>query len=260
MMERWQSEEDPRSRASLAASVLLHALFFVWLLPQLVANNQPALESVETISFKKIAHVSMQRARVSSPAHVPVLLARAPADPKTQKPRATHVKKKATPSRQSRNAPATPPPGAARPQPLVVAQQTGTPAPSQLTKPAATAAAPVQTATPAAADRRDQHQQVAAASGNTNGGGNGIFLNTDQQAPVLELGASQELKRRFRMNLTLVVLVTDDGKTKEIEFHPPASADIEKQIRDLLASAHWDAAQCGGGIPCEGKATIKLFQ
>jgi hypothetical protein len=259
MMERWQSEEDRRAGSAVAASLLLHALLFAWLLPQLVANNQPALESVETISFKKIAHVSMERARVPSAAHVPILIARVPKAAPVQKPRASHAKKKAPPSRKSPNAPVIRPAGAVQPQPVALAQQTGTPAPA-LAKPALAAAARAQTATPAAADRRDQHQQVAAATGNTNGGGNGIFLNTDAQAPVLELGASQELKRRFRMNLTLVVLVTDDGKTKEIEFHPPASADVEKEIRDLLAAAHWDAAQCGGGIPCEGKATIKLFQ
>lgn len=256
MMERWQSEEDRRAGMAVAASVLLHALLFAWLLPQLVANNQPALESVETISFKKIAHVSLQRARVPSTAHVPILIARAPKAAPVQKPRASHAQKKAPAARLSPTAAATRPAGAVQPQPLAVAKQNGTPAPS-LAKPALRTAAPVPTATPAASD---QHQQVAAATGNTNGGGNGIFLNTDAQAPVLELGAIQELKRRFRMNLTLVVLVSDDGKTKDIKFHPPASADVEKEIRDLLAAAHWDAAQCGGGIPCEGTATIRLFQ
>ncbi|MFN2529157.1 MAG: hypothetical protein ABR584_10630 [Candidatus Baltobacteraceae bacterium] len=252
MMERWQRENN-REGAGLAASLLLHALLFAWLLPQLAISHAPALESVETISFQKIEHVSMQRAHAPATAKATVALARASRAARVKKPTATHANKPSPPpSARSRDAKKTQPPGSL-PKPVALAQENGTPAPD-LARPALRAAAPVRS-TPAAVT-----QQVAAASGTTNGGGNGIFLNTDAQAPVLDANASSELKRRFRINITLTVLVTDDGKTKDVTFNPPAGAEIEKQIRQLLSSAHWDAAQCGGGIACEGQVTIKLFQ
>lgn len=258
MMERWHSENN-REGIGLAASVLLHALLFAWLLPQLAASHAPALESVETISFEKIQHVSMQRAHVPAATKATVVLAHAPKAARAKKPSATHANKPSPPpSAKSRKAKTTQPPGS-QAKPVTLAQDNGTPAPD-VAKPAVTAAAPARTPAPVAQDRRDQQQKVAAATGTTNGGGNGIFLNTDAQAPVLDANASSELKRRFRINITLTVFVTDDGKTKDVKFNPPASADVEKQIRDLLYSAHWDAAQCGGGIACEGQVTIKLFQ
>lgn len=258
MMDRWQRENHGKG-AGLAASLLLHALLFAWLLPRLGASHEPALESVETISFEKIAHVSMQRARVPAAGKSTVALAHAPKPARVKKPSATHATKPSPPhSARSREAKKTPP--GSLPKPVALAPENGTPAP-ELAKAAVTAAAPARsTPAPVSQDRRDQPQQVAAATGITNGGGNGIFLNTDAQAPVLDANASSELKRRFRINITLTVLVTDDGKTKDVTFNPPAGAEIEKQIRELLSSAHWDAAQCGGGIACEGRVTIKLFQ
>ena len=258
MSQRWQ-EQNGRDGGALAGSLLFHALFLAFLMQYAVVTHENSLDSIETISFEKIQHVTMQRKHVPAASRAAAVVARTPQSTHIKKPSAAHAAKPSPPpSTKSRFAKSPQPPGS-QAQPIALAQQVGSPGP-EVAKPAQTAAAPVSSPAPAAQDKREQRQQVATTTGTTNGGGNGIFLSNDEQAPVLDANASSELKRRFRMNLTLIVLVSDDGKTKDIQFQPPASADIEKQIRDLLASAHWDAAQCGGGIACEGKATIKLFQ
>ena len=57
---------------------------------------------------------------------------------------------------------------------------------------------------------------------------------------------------------SLTITVDSAGHTKNVAFQPPLEASIEEQIRSLLASASWDPAVCGGGMTCEGQATITL--
>ncbi len=234
--------DDRRLGTALAGSVILHALFALFV-PQFAMSPSPAPESVETISFKKIQHVSVRMAPAAA-ARPNVVLAHA--TPRPVMPPASHAKNKAPALRRSAHATAVHTPGAAQARPAVVAGA-NTPVPSQ---------EPVQAATPAAVARKDTEQPTAASHGTTESGGSGIL--GVYQDPVLERSAVDDLHRRFKVDLTLVVVVGDDGKTKSVEFHPPLGPDTEKQIRELLADAHWDTALCGGGLACEGTATIKL--
>jgi hypothetical protein len=60
------------------------------------------------------------------------------------------------------------------------------------------------------------------------------------------------------VHVTLVIDVGDDGRTENVVFSPPLDPQVETRIRALLADATWDPAVCGGGVSCEGSATIKL--
>lgn len=84
-------------------------------------------------------------------------------------------------------------------------------------------------------------------------------FGADLPEPVLDPRVRAELGRRLRaVHVTLIVDVGDDGRTKNVEFHPPLDARLQAEISALLAAANWDAAVCGGGIPCAGRATITL--
>ncbi|MDP9111947.1 MAG: hypothetical protein M3M96_09980, partial [Candidatus Eremiobacteraeota bacterium] len=76
-------------------------------------------------------------------------------------------------------------------------------------------------------------------------------FGADLPEPVLDPKVRAELVRRFAsVHVTLLVTVGDDGRTKNIEFHPPLGARLQAEISALLVAANWDAAVCGGGIPC----------
>jgi hypothetical protein len=78
------------------------------------------------------------------------------------------------------------------------------------------------------------------------------------QDPVLDPAVLAQLEKRFNVHVTLVVTVGEDGHTKKVSFQPPLDPQTEREIEDVLADANWDAAVCGGGVSCEGVATIKL--
>jgi hypothetical protein len=59
-------------------------------------------------------------------------------------------------------------------------------------------------------------------------------------------------------HVTVLVMVGEDGRTESVYFDPPIDPQLENRIRTLLADATWDPAVCGGGVACEGRATIKL--
>jgi hypothetical protein len=67
-----------------------------------------------------------------------------------------------------------------------------------------------------------------------------------------------QLQQRFAVHVTLLVTVDEDGHTERVVFQPPLDTQTEQAIQQMLASANWDAAVCGGGVSCEGTATIKL--
>jgi hypothetical protein len=109
-------------------------------------------------------------------------------------------------------------------------------------------AAPQATSTPA-------NRAVASVGGHDTGGY--MPFGAEQPDPVLDPGIRKQLVS-LGVHVTLVVTVGEDGRTKSIVFDPPVDQQLEGRIQSLLADASWDPAVCGGGISCEGRATIKL--
>jgi hypothetical protein len=109
-------------------------------------------------------------------------------------------------------------------------------------------AAPKATATPA--DRE-------VASVGTHAAGGYLPFGAEQPDPVLNPGVRRQLDA-LGVHVTLVVTVGEDGKTKSVAFEPAIDASLQTRIESLLADAAWDPAICGGGVSCEGRATIKL--
>ena len=254
-MEQWWSQ-DRRLTSAVLASLFLHALVAFFLPNWQTTNSSP--DSVEVISFTRIAHVSVRAPRPAAAAHATVPVAKTPTAPR-------RVERAAKPHRKAARLPgrgkptASPPPASANAsKQFSVAKQDGTPLPQFTAAPSTVAAAPVQTAAPAAQPKQQDRQVARSQQGNTNSGGTVAFLT--EQDPALDENVHKELQRRFKFKLQLVVYVSEDGKTQRVEFHPPMGADIEKQIRDVLKDAHWDAAVCGGGITCDGKVTITLTE
>jgi hypothetical protein len=123
-----------------------------------------------------------------------------------------------------------------------------------------TASAGVSTSqAPAAPTPQPETTQAArevAGTGTSDRGG--VLPFTAAQDPVLDPGVRAQLQQRFAVHVTLLVTVGEDGRTKRVVFQPPIDPQVEQQIEALLADANWDAAVCGGGVSCEGTATIKL--
>lgn len=79
----------------------------------------------------------------------------------------------------------------------------------------------------------------------------------DQAIPVLDPHVRNDLLA-LNVHVTLTIAVGDDGKTKHVTFSPPLDSTVESKITSMLATASWDPSYCGGGIPCDGIATITL--
>jgi hypothetical protein len=230
----------PQSRrlmGSSAASIALHGLAAL-LIPALawMPSSGPP---VETVSFVRITHITVTRPRPQTHPQ-----------PRPEAPHrsthvilsvATHVELARVQSRHT----ASPPPVTYREEsgaPTVTAAQqvgngTGTGDP-----------APQATATPAV-------RAVASVGGHSAGGY--LPFGAEQPNPVLDPGVRKQLDG-LGVHVTLVVTVGEDGKTEQVVFDPPLDPRLEKQIESLLADAAWDPAVCGGGISCEGRATIRL--
>lgn len=135
----------------------------------------------------------------------------------------------------------------------------------ETTAPAAPAVAAVQRAGEGSADTTsDAAPQAtpspvarAVASVGTHQTGGYLPFGAQQPDPVLDPGVLKQLGS-LAVHVTLVVTVGDDGRTESIVFQPPIDPELESHIRSLLADASWDPAVCGGGVACEGHATIKL--
>jgi len=97
----------------------------------------------------------------------------------------------------------------------------------------------------------------AVSSVGTHQAGGYLPFGAEQPDPVLDPGVRKQLDS-MGAHVTLVVTVGDDGRTQSITFDPPIDAQTESRIRSLLADASWDPAVCGGGVACQGVATIKL--
>ncbi|MGA7354030.1 MAG: hypothetical protein WA431_07100 [Candidatus Cybelea sp.] len=96
---------------------------------------------------------------------------------------------------------------------------------------------------------------VASVGAHQNGGY--LPFGAEQPDPVLDPGVRKQLDA-LGAHVTLVITVGEDGRTESIAFDPPVDPQLESRIRSMLADADWDPAVCGGGVACQGQATIKL--
>jgi hypothetical protein len=231
------SAESPSSRRmgrATLASLAVHA-FAIALIPAL-AWTPTSGATVETVTFTRIAHIELQpRPRREQPRAVAPRRA-----PQTVISEASRIELAHT----SRHRVASPPPAAIyRPS----SAHTVAAAPRPGVGTSSGEAAPQPSATPVA-------REVSSAVGD-----NGGYLpfGAQQPDPVLDPGVRKQLDA-LGIHVTLVVTVGENGKTKSVEFQPPVDAQTENRIQSLLADANWDPAVCGGGISCEGRATIKL--
>ena len=256
LRRRWK--ENARFRIALAISLGLHAVGAL-LFPALAPAPAPAPETMTTISYQRVQRVALQT-RPTVPHSAAAQSAKRVVLPKIVRSRTTAPMHKAPTMKPRRHATAKPTPGAvAQKRTFTVGIPSASPIPSTPAPVAVTkSAAPAVAAPSSAPAPAQQHREIPNAHGS--GARSGIGMFGEVQDPALEKPVMDQLVRRFKLNVTLVVTVGDDGRTKQIEFHPPVTPAVENQIRSLLADANWDPALCGGGIACEGKATIKLSE
>jgi hypothetical protein len=222
-------------RATLA-SVAIHVL--VALAIPALAWTASSGARVETVSFTHILHI-----RLTSP--------------RTERaqPRALAPQHKARPQitfSSSVHLIATTPRRHASPAPMVATNAPGAPAIAavQHAGEANSNGNAAPNATPSPAER-------AVASAGTRQTGGYLPFGAEQPDPVLDPTVLKQLDA-LGIHVTLFVTVGEDGRTQTIVFQPPLDPQIESRIRSLLADANWDPAVCGGGVSCEGRATIKL--
>ena len=229
--------DDPLVRVAFPASLAIH-LAIAALIPAIVVV-QSSGPAIETISF---AHVISVSAPTPHPERAP--LAAAPS--RAAIPNVART----TPAPHARRAsrrPETHATSAARSAaPMVAAEHAGsavaTPADHAL--PSAAASPPAQTTSVASTESRQKT-------------GGYLPLGAEQPDPVLDPTVLQRLSA-LAVHVKLLVTVDESGRTKRVAFVPPLDDATEARIRAMLASASWDPAVCGAGVPCEGTATISL--
>jgi len=251
---------SPRNQTLLGraflASLFVHALVAL-LFPAWTRSQSGGIQPVETISFAHIARVRIERLHTPQP--LPQVTA-----PHTPH-RDSHIRfaraRTELTKKQRSKTPRTPPPqrgprGDIATAPDAAKEQTQVPIVAQaaIHTPAPVTTPPDPDATP--------HVQASAdrdVSGNGSHETGGVLpFGASMAEPVLDPKVHTELMRRFRVHVTLRVVVGDNGRTKRVMFTPPLDSETERAIEALLADANWDAAVCGGGIACEGTATITL--
>lgn len=232
---------------SLAAHLLLALFLPVWT-TQLSGGFQPA----ESISFAPIIRVKIQRPSAKSlPAALPRTQRRAPlvsfAHSRAELSAPKH-KPTAKPLTQ------TGPVGQRAAAPKLVAKHQ-TPL---YARPASNADVSTHQSAPAPSPQPQASQSEYAVNGSGASDRGGMLPFTGTQPPTLDPGVRTQLQQKFGVHVTLIVTVDQDGHTKAVEFQPPLDEQTERAIEAMLANANWDAAVCGGGVTCEGKATIRL--
>ncbi len=219
---------------ALLGSLVLHGIgaYFV---PEFA--HLASLVAVETISFTQVKRIEITHR--STPPRPAAAKAKVVPNPR--------VAATPAPSAKRADAGGTPPPAAPPVSGLQVSATTV--ARNVRQSPAPPAPTPLTTAS---ADVRDP-----TATTNNHVASGYMPFGATAPTPVLDPGARHQLEA-LNVHVTIVVIVGDDGRTKSVRFDPPIGKALEGQIQDLLASANWDPAYCGGGIPCEAAATIKL--
>lgn len=250
-----QRNQTLLARAFLA-SLFVHALVAL-LIPAWTRSQSAGMQPVETISFARIARVRIERLHTPQPApqvtapHTPHRDARIRfARVRTELAKNDRSKSKRTPppQRGPRGEIATAPNAAKELNQAPLVAQAAAHTPAAVTTP------PVPDATP-----RPQSTADRDVNGNGSHETGGVLpFGASMSEPVLDPKVHEELARRFKVHVTLRVIVGDNGRTKSVVFNPPIDSGTEHAIEALLAEANWDAAVCGGGIACEGTAVITL--
>jgi hypothetical protein len=219
---------------ALAGSLILHAVCALLIPP---FSNSPSLEPIETMSFARVRRVAITRHDVAA--------RRVMAQP-THVARIILAQKQPSPVRQQA-------PQAVAQQPAAVAMsqaQRGNPSPHDAVGSVAQSSPMPQATAPATVPQETTPDSQAVAGGF-------MPFGADEPDPVLDPKAFKQLQA-LGVHVTLIVTVGDDGKTKNVAFHPPLDPQLEAQMRALLVAANWDPAYCGGGIPCQKDANITL--
>jgi len=228
---------ESRITGSSVASVALHAL--AALLVPALAWMPSSSPPVETVSFARVTRIQIQPRPKAAP------------QPRPQAPRhnevverslSTHVELAHVQSHKK-----------ASPAPLIARDVSVAPAVGENQVGSGTAASaaetePQPTTTPVT-------RTVASLGGHEAGGY--LPFGAEQPDPVLDPSVLKQLDA-LGIHVTILVTVNENGKTENVAFDPPIDPKIEKQIESMLADAAWDPAVCGGGVSCEGRATIKL--
>lgn len=238
---------------ALAASVGLHLLLALFL-PVWTAQISAGLQPVEAITFAHVARVRIQRPPAASlPALVPRTLHRAD--------RVTFARTRSELTAHTNNPHERP---SVEPAPRGQALAASAPRPAVVhsnalyARPVASADVSMQQAQAAPSPQPLATQGTRPVAGTGTSDRGGVLPLGATQDPVLDPNVLAKLAKRFPVHVTLIVTVDEEGHTKRVVFQPPIDAQTEQAIQALLADANWDAAVCGGGVSCEGTATIKL--
>jgi hypothetical protein len=215
---------------ALLASLALHFVLLALIPP--FAKFEGA-QNVELLSF-----VRMQTIRIATPVPRPQRLAAAPVKAATPELTTAHAP---SPARRPLGHSTARPVQRSAAAPIVAS---GVVAGGVTTQPSVTVA-------PATAAPQNVSE---TASRQAIGGYEPLGVN---DTPVLDPSVHKALVA-LGVHVTLTITVDGNGHTKHVAFSPPLDPNIEQQIQSLLASASWDPAVCGGGITCEGQATITL--
>lgn len=235
--------------ASLALHLLL-ALFLPGWMPAQSAGSQP----VEALSFARVMRVEIRK---------PVKAAPAVAMPETahHAAKVSFARSKSELSAKTRKPVARPtamnaPEGKRAAAPIHVLIRH--PAPLYARAPASSVpvSSSVSRAQQSPAPQASVDTHAVSGAGASDRGG--VLPFGASQDPVLDPGALAQLQKQFSGHVTLLVTVGEDGHTKHVTFQPPLDPQVEQRIEAILQDANWDAAVCGGGVTCEGVATIKL--
>ena len=238
---------------ALVASLAVHILV-AFFLPIWAQQQSGGLEPIESISFARILRVAVQRPETQ---RLPVAMP----ETRNHAARVSFARSKSELSVNKRRPRAMPtaqngPTGANAAAPRHETLR----APAPLYARASASSAPVSTSQSQSVQTPQPETTVAdrAVAGSAASDRGGVLPLGAQQDPILDPGVRAKLEQRFNVRVTLVVTVGEDGRTKHVAFQPPLDAQTEQAIEAILADATWDAAVCGGGVSCEGTATIKL--
>lgn|GEM_PF-834537 len=240
--------------AALAASLAVHLLIALFVLPLWQPAQSDGLQPVEALSFARLIRVQMQR---------PAAAARPVAVPETKR-RAEKISFARHRSELTANVrkPLARPTAVNGPN----GPEAAAPEHLRMNRPAPMYARAPASSMPVASTQSESAQtpqpQATVNTRPVDGSGasdrGGVLPLGAAQEPVLDPSVLSQLEKRVGVHVTLVVTVDEDGHTKHVTFQPPIDPQIERQIETILADANWDAAVCGGGVSCEGVATIKL--